>query len=500
MIELVGGALNQWDTGRTVAYSGEAQKLEFCNKGDSLALAVDVSRGAGIPDRFLQSGRDLFVFAVKVDEDNHEQTVEVKRFTVHNRPKPKNYLPTEAEEALGELKKITQAALEAAAKAEAAANVMTVTVGEGAFADKTSSEIYAHVCAGGDVYLMDYYLCADGWMWSLLHATEELAVFGGLEGTNLYFARIDINGEYSEFVISSDKLAYINDFSTTDNAWSAKKILEMIAQGGTGDINMGGRSILGVSGLFVENAEGTMGAGFFPAEHEDDGGTSVVELYGVSSDQPVRLRRLAPGVQGDDAVNMDQLKEATKNAGSSLLIVRLPEDESVGFASHHAGEIYSHIQNGGAVIAYDPVGDRYLSLFSCDFSMMEAVFVANNAGTEEMDVYTVFDDGTVSHYSRALVDQGQLNDTVGDIEKALDAIIAIQEELIGIITFTVNGNEYRAIDGMTWGAWVDSKYNIDGFTVEEGYVCDADVAGFHGPDGNLVTPNMVIIAGASYGS
>lgn len=94
----------------------------------------------------------------------------------------------------------------------------------------------------------------------------------------------------------------------------------------------------------------------------------------------------------------------------------------------------------------------------------------------------------------------KIDSLVGDVEAALDAIIAIQEELIGIITFTVNGNEYRAIDGMTWGAWVDSKYNIDGFTVEEGYVCDADVAGFHGPDGNPVTPNMVIIAGASYGS
>lgn len=312
MIELVGGVLHQWDTGRTVNYSGEAQKLEFCNKGDSLALAVDVSRVADIPDRFLQSGRDLFVFAVKVDEDNHEQTVEFRRFTVHNRPKPKNYLPTEAEEALGELKKITQAALDAAAKAEAAANVMIVEVGEGALADKTAAEIYAHVALGGDVYLMDRCIREDGWMWSLLHATEDMAVFGGLDSTNLYFARIDINGDYSEYVTPLKNIAYINNSSTSTGAWTAQKILEMIAQGGTGDINMGGRSILGVSGLFVENAEGTMGAGFFPAEHEDDGGTSVVELYGVSSDQPVRLRRLAPGVQGDDAVNMDQFAGATE--------------------------------------------------------------------------------------------------------------------------------------------------------------------------------------------
>ena len=315
MIDLIGGVLHQWDTGRYVSPgTDEVQKLQFCNKGDSMALAVDVQvdEYTQIPDRFLQNGRDLFVFAVQVDEDNHERTVEVRRFTVYNRPKPKNYLPTEAEEALGELKKITQAALEAAAKAEAAANVMIVEVGKAAAAYRTSSEIYAHVCAGGDVYLMDRYIREDGWMWSLLHATEDMAVFGGLDESDLYFARINGNGDYDGYVTPLKNIAYINNSSTTTGAWTAKKILQMIAQGGTGDINMGGRSILGVSGLFVENAEGTMGAGFFPAEHEDDGGTSVVELYGVSSDQPVRLRRLAPGVQGDDAVNMDQFAGATE--------------------------------------------------------------------------------------------------------------------------------------------------------------------------------------------
>lgn len=312
MIELVGGVLNQWDTGRTVAYSGEAQKLEFCNKGDSLALAVDVSRVAGIPDRFLQSGRDLFVFAVKADEDNHEQTVEVKRFTVHNRPKPKNYLPTEAEEALGELKKITQAALEAAAKAEAAANVMIVTVGEAAAADRTSSEIYAHVCAGGDVYLMDYYLYADGWMWSLLHATEDMAVFGGLDGTNLYFARIDVNGEYSELITGLADLAYIDDTSTTFGAWSAKKILQMIAQGGTGDINMGGRDIIGVELMVIGDSSGDSGFSVTHMGQYDADDAQVAEFAGVVGDEAVRLRNVAPGVQGDDAVNMDQFTGATE--------------------------------------------------------------------------------------------------------------------------------------------------------------------------------------------
>lgn len=52
-----------------------------------------------------------------------------------------------------------------------------------------------------------------------------------------------------------------------------------------------------------------------------------------------------------------------------------------------------------------------------------------------------------------------LEEANGDIEAALDRIIAIQNELLGVITFTYNGTEYNAIEGMTWGEWVDSEYN-----------------------------------------
>lgn len=32
---------------------------------------------------------------------------------------------------------------------------------------------------------------------------------------------------------------------------------------------------------------------------------------------------------------------------------------------------------------------------------------------------------------------------------------------VNIITFTINGTEYNAIEGMTWGKWVNSEYNIE---------------------------------------
>ena len=34
-----------------------------------------------------------------------------------------------------------------------------------------------------------------------------------------------------------------------------------------------------------------------------------------------------------------------------------------------------------------------------------------------------------------------------------------------LITFTIKDMEYYAKDGMTWEEWVNSSYNVDGFTV-----------------------------------
>lgn len=32
---------------------------------------------------------------------------------------------------------------------------------------------------------------------------------------------------------------------------------------------------------------------------------------------------------------------------------------------------------------------------------------------------------------------------------------------VNIITFTINDTEYKAIEGMTWGEWINSDYNIN---------------------------------------
>ena len=34
-----------------------------------------------------------------------------------------------------------------------------------------------------------------------------------------------------------------------------------------------------------------------------------------------------------------------------------------------------------------------------------------------------------------------------------------------LITFTIGGVQYQAEEGMTWGEWVDSPFNTDGYTI-----------------------------------
>ena len=32
-----------------------------------------------------------------------------------------------------------------------------------------------------------------------------------------------------------------------------------------------------------------------------------------------------------------------------------------------------------------------------------------------------------------------------------------------LISFTIDGTEYQAEEGMTWQDWIDSEYNVDGY-------------------------------------
>lgn len=179
MIEIVGTALNQWDTGRVVHITGiEAEYAHFANKGDSKAVimgVVDIE--VKIPDYLLQTGKQLCVYAVK-----DGITLESKTFSVRNRERPENYvyeddqrnyiyeLITSAENAIeGAIQAVEEAnlALEnantAAGKVNAATENAVKSAASASEAAKNANEAAAKAA----------------------HTAKSLMVVGGTEGENI---------------------------------------------------------------------------------------------------------------------------------------------------------------------------------------------------------------------------------------------------------------------------------------------------------------------------
>ena len=50
---------------------------------------------------------------------------------------------------------------------------------------------------------------------------------------------------------------------------------------------------------------------------------------------------------------------------------------------------------------------------------------------------------------------------VQDVKKIKSEVKNINVTTIKLISFTINGTEYNAIEGMTWGEWINSDYNIN---------------------------------------
>ena len=69
---------------------------------------------------------------------------------------------------------------------------------------------------------------------------------------------------------------------------------------------------------------------------------------------------------------------------------------------------------------------------------------------------------------------------------------------VALITFTIYGNTYQAVAGMTWAEWCDSQYNTNGYYYEDGFVNaeNQDIVGY--ADGQRVLPSDVIVANADY--
>ena len=76
-----------------------------------------------------------------------------------------------------------------------------------------------------------------------------------------------------------------------------------------------------------------------------------------------------------------------------------------------------------------------------------------------------------------------------------------------LITFTINGTEYQAEDGMTWGEWVESDYNTDGYEAHPNLGTGTEDSKVPAKNQYCITYNSsyvsfgdLIIANASYGT
>ena len=121
----------------------------------------------------------------------------------------------------------------------------------------------------------------------------------------------------------------------------------------------------------------------------------------------------------------EQQKQARDNIGASALIVTVTD----GVASHTAPQICEHIQNGG--VAYISQNGWYMPICFAYPNYAQAYDVADDW---LIGHYDIGEDGEVVEQTIDFARSDRVTDIenqLGDIDTALDSIIAIQNSLIG---------------------------------------------------------------------
>ena len=116
-------------------------------------------------------------------------------------------------------------------------------------------------------------------------------------------------------------------------------------------------------------------------------------------------------------------------ATKTLFVTYSPGDD---YASHTSVDIQNHVSKGGQVIfVYEDVKIPLTYLVEDD----SAYFETYDPSERIKFSYRVWDDGAVDQSIEYLATTDrvtdQINDALGDIETALDGILAIQNQLIG---------------------------------------------------------------------
>lgn len=151
MINIIGTAINQWDTGRSVMVTGiEASHVHFANPGDSKAPIMEIVESqASIPDYLLQTGKQLCVYAV-----SNGITIEKKVFPVTKRERPENYVYEEDQR--NYIYELIQSAEDATAEAERVAEELRTARDNGEFKGDPGEDGEGKRTDAGGVIFNDY--------------------------------------------------------------------------------------------------------------------------------------------------------------------------------------------------------------------------------------------------------------------------------------------------------------------------------------------------------
>jgi hypothetical protein len=158
-----------------------------------------------------------------------------------------------------------------------------------------------------------------------------------------------------------DEKAELDDSLTgSGKTWSAQKILAMIAQGGTGDIDMGdGRAVrCGRVSAPEFCVTDSIAEGFYVTSELVGGDyhKPIAAFYGTHGDQPVVLRYIAPGTNALDAVNKDQLDAVEATANSKAKIDNTAVGADAWSSQNTVDKLCPKVNENSPCVQMQPVG------------------------------------------------------------------------------------------------------------------------------------------------
>ena len=455
MIQLIGGQLYRWGVNRKVEIKDITQdkipdKILFANKGDSVAVKMDyVATGVEIPAYLLQTGKPVCVYLVK---DN--RTVEHKIFPVYDQPRPEDYIYENDQrnyvyELTEEAKAATKSANAAATLAYAAQEAANEAAED---ARKAAAELGSIIDDG---------------------KTDYDSVWSSQKVSDLFTITRELIETGDEKVALESQL-YVSQ-AITDESSRLEALMDSKDQQAALEMEMK-MAADGVNASILKLGNDTSSAVVVSADSREDG-FGVLRLdplmekpFPERDKNRVILRNIAPGTADDDAATVWQTKQIANSLIENTRTVVSEAEEKLREEMSEKRALHASTLR---------VGDTVLGDVLIQTGANEADSGGNLAGVLNLRPYAYQGNKVILRniapgtQENDAVTKGQMDRAFGDLESALDAIIAIQNGLLRF-SFYVSAIEYFAEPGMTWREWMDSEYNDGSFSV--GYIEDGDVA------------------------